>query len=83
MMRDFISAPNDICIVFGLCDYLGKISEIELEHQSNTTRIPETPPSVSTVRSRKFIKLCFHSSRGELFSKNILLRMLGMQTAKD
>ena len=31
MMMDRISSANDFCIVFGICDYLGKINEIDLE----------------------------------------------------
>ena len=74
MMMDLISAANDISILFGICDYLGKIHEIDVESQRNTASVvlpPRTPRSVSTVRSRKFRKLCFYS-RGERLSKNIV-----------
>ena len=30
MMMDLISSANDFCIVVGICDYLGKINEIDL-----------------------------------------------------
>ena len=29
MIMDLISSTDDICIVFGICDYLGKINEID------------------------------------------------------
>ena len=30
MMMDLISSANDFCIVFGICDYLGTVNEIDL-----------------------------------------------------
>ena len=43
MMRDLISSANDFCIVFGICDYLGKIVEINLESRRNTVSVVLTP----------------------------------------
>ena len=43
MMMDFINSANDICIPFGICDYLGKIDEIDLESRQNTASLVPTP----------------------------------------
>ena len=39
LMMDLISSANDICIVFRICDYLGKIDVIDLESQRNTASV--------------------------------------------
>ena len=40
---------NDICIVFGICDDLGKITEIDLEGQRNTASVVHTTPRVPRI----------------------------------
>ena len=41
---DLISSANDFCIVFGICDYLGKINEIDFdESRRNTASVVLTP----------------------------------------
>ena len=42
-MTDLISSANDICIVFGIYDCLGKIDEIDFQSQSNTASVVLTP----------------------------------------
>ena len=39
MMMDLISSANDICIAFGICDYLGKFSEIGVESRRNSASV--------------------------------------------
>ena len=43
MIMDLISAANDICILSGICDYLGKISKDDLESRENTASVVLTP----------------------------------------
>ena len=65
MMMDLISSANDFCIVFGICDHLGKINEIDFESRRNKAsvvlapRVSETCHSVSTLCNWQFLKLCF------------------------
>ena len=40
---DLISSATDFCIVVGICDYLGKINEINHESPRNTTSVVLTP----------------------------------------
>ena len=76
MMLDLISWANDFCGGFGICDYLGKINEIDLESRQHaasvvlTPRVSETvtPPRLYAVD--KFLKLCSNSGRKPL-SKSI------------
>ena len=42
-MMDFINSANDIWIALGICDYLGKIDEIDLERRQNTASVVPTP----------------------------------------
>ena len=39
MMMDLISPANDLRIVFGICDYLGKFSEIDVESRRNSASV--------------------------------------------
>ena len=43
IMMDLISSASDICIVFGIYDYLRKVNEIDLESQRNTASFVLTP----------------------------------------
>ena len=39
MMMRHVRSANDFCLVFGICDYLGKINEIALESRPNTASV--------------------------------------------
>ena len=39
MMMDLISSANDICIAFGICDYPGKLGEIDVESRRNSASV--------------------------------------------
>ena len=39
MMMDLTSSANDLCIAFGICDYLGKFSEIGVESRRNSASV--------------------------------------------
>ena len=39
MVMDLISSANDICIAFGICDYLGKFNEIDVESRRNSASV--------------------------------------------
>ena len=49
MMMDLISSVNDICIEFGICDHLRKITYIDLERQRNTASVVLTPRILETL----------------------------------
>ena len=82
MMMDPISSANDICVVFGTCDYLYKMNEIDLQSQRNTASIvligrvsedlTQPRPCVAENVSREA------SSQG-----HHLRRILGLQTANS
>ena len=40
---DLISSATDICILHGICDYFGKIIEIDLESRRRTASVLLTP----------------------------------------
>ena len=43
MIMELISSPDDICILHGICDYLGKISKDDLESRQDSASIVLTP----------------------------------------
>ena len=43
MVMDLIRSANDICIAFGICDYPGKLSEIDVESRRNSASFVLTP----------------------------------------
>ena len=43
MMMDFISSASGFCIVFGICDFLGKSNEIDLGGRRSTASVVLTP----------------------------------------
>ena len=47
MMMDLISSANDFCIVFGICDFLGKINEIDFDESRRNTASVLLSPGVS------------------------------------
>ena len=68
MVMDLISSANDICIAFGICDYLGKFSEIDVESRRNSASVVLTPSlgerhsaSTSAFCSWECLKLCSDS----------------------
>ena len=91
MMIDLISSANDIYILYGICDYLGKINQIGLESRRNTASVVPYSKSLGerhsastlTLCSWQFLKLCSDGG-GQPLSKSIIFwKKLGMQTAKD
>ena len=79
MMMDLISSAKDKCMVFGICDDLGKINEIDIERHMFSAEVVlcsknlEELQTTSTTCSWTFVKLCVHS-RGKFLSKNIIFR---------
>ena len=68
MVMDLISSANDICIAFGICDYLGKFNEIDVESRRNSASVVLTPSlgerhsaSTSAFCSWECLKLCSDS----------------------
>ena len=39
MMMDLIGSANDLWIAFGICDYLGKFSEIDVESRRKSALV--------------------------------------------
>ena len=76
MMLDLISWANDFCGGFGICDYLGKINEINLESRQHAASVVLTPRVSETVTlsrlyaADKFLKLCSDGG-GKPLSKSI------------
>ena len=74
MMMDLISSANDFSIIFGICDYLGKIDEIDLESQRNTASVVLTPRVSETVtlsrpRGADKFSSCAQTAEGNLSAR--------------
>ena len=88
MMMDLVSSANDVCIVFGICDYLGKVNDIDPESQRNTVsvilppRIPETFDLLDNMQL-KIPPVLLRQRKGTSQEEHHFLRMLGMQTEED
>ena len=82
MTMYLVSSAYDICIVFGMCDCLQKINEINIESQRNTASavlIPRVSENHSLPRqgatetfSSQFLKLCSDSG-GNLLARPVPL----------
>ena len=71
MMMDLISSSSGVCIVFGICDYLGLINEIDLERQSHSSSVLLMPRILETLNlSRPFavenVSTYVHTAPGNL-----------------
>ena len=88
-MTDLTSSANDFCIVFRIYDCLRKIHEIDFESRPNTAAIVLTPRVSETVTLSRPCAADNFSSCASVAEENLsqqehhLLRMLGMQTARD
>ena len=81
MMMDLISSAKDICIVFGICDHLGKINKDDLESRQNTTSVFLTPRIPETVNlSRPYAAENF-SSYVCTAEESVPARTLSFETA--
>ena len=43
MIEDIISSANDICILDGICDHLGKINKDDLQNRQHLVSVVVTP----------------------------------------
>ena len=90
MMMNLISSADDFCIVFGRCDYLEKIKEINLESRRNTALVVFTPKvseNVTQPRPRsdaaERVSSCAPIAEGNFSARHHFWRILGMHTARD
>ena len=74
MMMDLISSPSDICIVFGICDYLGKINEIDIESRRNNASVVLTPRVSETATLSRLHAADKFSSCGQTAEGNFSAR---------
>ena len=80
-MMDLISSSSDFCTVFGICDYLGKINEIEFQSPRNTASVVFTPRvSVSVTLSPPYAADNF-SSCGLIADGNLSARASPFENA--
>ena len=77
MMMYLITSAIDLCFVFGICDYLGKVNEIDIENQRHTAC--SLSKSLWDRHSASTLTLCcwkcltfYTDSGGKPLSKNIL-----------
>ena len=84
MMMDLVSSANDICVVFGICDHLGKVNDIDPESQRNTVsvvlppRIPETFNLLDNMQL-KIPPVMLRQRKGTSQQEHHFLRMLGIE----
>ena len=90
MVMDLISSANDICIAFGICDYLGKFNEIDNESRRNSASVVLTPrlgerhsASTSAFCSWECLKLCSDSGGNLLLQPNQPTRMSVVERANE
>ena len=74
MMMDLISSANDFCIVFGICDYRGKMKEIDFESRRSTASVVLTPSvSENVTQSRLYaddnLSSCAPIAEGNLLAR--------------
>ena len=80
MTVDLLSSANDFCIVFGICDYLGKINEIDFESRRNTALVVLTrrvSENVTQPRPRPYaaenVSSCAPMAEGNFLARSSLL----------
>ena len=88
MIMDLVSSANDICVRYGSCEYLGKVSKDDLESRQTSASVVLTPGVSETARpSRASAADNPHTvlglQRGTSQHDHHLLRAIGLLTVRE